>query len=60
MIPLGVFLLGGLNSLSDPRLALKNYPFLVTVAMGITSIVIGLPIWSLWLGRRLLAAPAKA
>ncbi len=60
MIPLGVFLLGGLSSLSDPRLALQNYPFLATVAVGIVAIAIGLPIWSIWLGRHLLAAKIEA
>jgi hypothetical protein len=56
MIPLGVFLLGGLGALTDPKLALQNYPFLATIAIGIVAVAIGLPIWSIWLGRHLLAA----
>lgn len=59
MIPLGVFLLGGLGSLADPKLALQNYPFLITTAIGIAAIAIGLPIWSIWLGRHLLAAKTE-
>jgi hypothetical protein len=54
MIPVGVFLLGGLGALTDPRLALYNYPFLASIAIGIIATVIGLPIWSIWLGRNLL------
>ncbi|TME16196.1 MAG: hypothetical protein E6I63_07435 [Chloroflexi bacterium] len=60
MIPLGVFLLGGLGSLSDSRLALRNYPFLATAAIGITAFAIALPIWSIWLGRQLRVAKAEA
>jgi hypothetical protein len=56
MIPLGVFLLGGLGALTDPRSVLQNYPFLTTVAIGIVAIALGLPLWSIWLGRHLLAA----
>ncbi len=55
MIPVGVFLLGGLSALTDPRLALHNYPFLGTIAIGIFAIAIGLPIWSIWLGRHFLS-----
>jgi hypothetical protein len=54
MVPVGVFLLGGLGALADPRLVLHNYPFLATIAIGIVAIVIGVPIWSIWLGRHLL------
>ncbi len=58
MIPLGVFLLGGLGALTDPRLALHNYPFLATIAIGIIANAIGVPIWSIWLGRQFLHARA--
>ena len=54
MIPVGIFLLGGLSALTDPRLALHNYPFLGTIAIGIIATAIGLPVWSLWLGRHVL------
>jgi hypothetical protein len=54
MIPLGIFLLGGLGALTDPRVALHNYPFLVTIAIGIVATAIGVPAWSMWLGRHLL------
>ncbi len=54
MIPIGVFLLGGLGALTDPRLALHNYPFLASIAIGIIATVIGVPIWSIWLGRHFL------
>ncbi len=54
MIPVGVFLLGGLSALTDPRLALHNYPFLASIAIGIIATVIGVPIWSIWLGRHFL------
>ncbi len=55
MIPVGVFLLGGLGALTDPRLALHNYPFLATISLGIITTVIGVPIWSIWLGASAFA-----
>ena len=58
MIPVGVFLLGGLSALTDPRLALHNYPFLASIAIGIIATVIGVPIWSIWLGRHFLRQEA--
>ncbi len=45
---------GGLSALTDPRLALHNYPFLASIAIGIIATVIGVPIWSIWLGRHFL------
>jgi hypothetical protein len=56
MIPVGVFLLSGLGALTDPRLALHNYPFITTIGIGVIATVIGVPIWSIWLGRHLLNA----
>jgi hypothetical protein len=53
LIPVGVFLLGGLGALTAPKLVLNNYPFLVTVSIAILAIAIGLPAWSIWLGRHL-------
>jgi hypothetical protein len=60
MIPVGLFLLGGIGALTDPWLALHNYPFLATIAIGIVATVIGVPIWSIWLGRHLLTAKIDA
>lgn len=59
MIPVGVFLLGGLGALTDPRLALDNYPFLASIAIGIIATVIGVPIWSIWLGGHFLRQAAS-
>ncbi len=58
MIPVGVFLLGGLGALTDPRLALHNYPFLASIAIGIIATAIAVPIWSIWLGRHFLGRAA--
>lgn len=58
MIPVGVFLLGGLGALTDPRLSLHNYPFLATISIGIIATVIGVPMWSIWLGRHFLGQAA--
>ena len=58
MIPIGVFLLGGLGALTDPMLALHNYPFLASIAIGIIATVICVPIWSIWLGRHFLRQAA--
>jgi hypothetical protein len=58
LIPVGAFLLGGLAVMAAPKLVLNNYPFLVTVVIAIIAIAIGLPIWSIWLGRNILFASA--
>jgi hypothetical protein len=58
MIPIGVFLLGSRGALTDPRLALHNYPFLASIAIGIIATVIGVPIWSIWRGCHFLPQAA--
>jgi hypothetical protein len=54
LIPVGVFLLGGLGVMTAPKLVLTNYPFLASTAIAIIAIAIGLPLWSVWLGRYLV------
>jgi hypothetical protein len=56
LIPLGVFLLGGLSVITAPKVVLNNIPFLATAGIAIIAIAIGLPVWSIWLGRQLVTA----
>jgi hypothetical protein len=60
LIPVGVFLLGGLGVMTAPKVVLNNIPFFVTVGIAIIAIAIGLPIWSMWLGRRLVMTKLAA
>ncbi|MDQ6883347.1 MAG: hypothetical protein M3077_03770 [Candidatus Dormibacteraeota bacterium] len=53
-IPAGAFLLGGLAMMAAPKLVLNNYPAIAFFLIGTLATVIGLPIWSIWLGRYLL------
>jgi hypothetical protein len=53
-IPAGVFLLGGLDMMTAPKLVLNKCPATATFVIGTVATVIGLPIWSSWLGRCLL------
>jgi hypothetical protein len=56
LIPVGAFPLGGLSVMTAPKLVMNNYPFLATVGIAIIAIAIGLPVWSIWLGRRVVTA----
>jgi hypothetical protein len=60
LITVGVFLLGGLSVMTAPKLVLTNIPFLATVGIAIVAIAIGLPVWSIWLGRDLVTAKRGA
>src|ERR1700737_1202598 len=60
LIPVGVFLLGGLSVMTAPKLVLNNIPFFATVGVAIIAIAIGLPVWSIWLGRHLVTTKLAA
>jgi hypothetical protein len=60
LIPVGVFLLGGLGVMTAPKLLLNNIPFFVTVGIAIIAIAVGMPIWSMWLGRHLVMTKLAA
>jgi hypothetical protein len=60
LIPVGIFLLGGLSVMTAPKLVLNNIPFFATVGIAIIAIAIGLPVWSIWLGRHLVTTGVGA
>jgi hypothetical protein len=60
LIPVGIFVLGGLSVMTAAKVVLNNIPFLVTVGIAIIAIAIGLPVWSIWLGRHLVTTRLDA
>jgi len=45
--------IGGSSGIADPRAALRQPLFVAIGGIGLLASVIGYPIWSIWLGRRL-------
>jgi hypothetical protein len=54
VLELVAFLALGTSGFADPQVALRQPLFVAIGGVGLLASFIGYPIWSIWLGRRLL------